>query len=316
MLETEQQNQNTPLDFSSEDESMKEVLDVASRVAPTDATVILLGESGTGKSVMARAIHENSSRSEMSFTTVHCPSLSKELLESTLFGHVKGSFTGATKDQWGCVASGDRGTLFLDEIGELPLEIQPKLLQLLQEKSYQRIGETKTRHADVRIISATNRDLEDEVKKGTFREDLYYRLNVISIQTPPLRDRPKDLLRIANSMLLHFSRQIGKGQGGLDASAIFAIQNHQWPGNLRELKNTLERAVILAKNPFITAIDLGLAEDSDAHSALYLTGDRPKLKELERRYIEQIINECDTLSEAAKILDIDSSTLYRKRQLM
>ncbi|MGB0993496.1 MAG: sigma-54-dependent transcriptional regulator [Akkermansiaceae bacterium] len=316
MLEFEQQANNVMLDFTSDDAVMKEVLDVAVRVAPTDATTLLLGESGTGKSVLASAIHENSSRSDMKITTVHCPSLSENLLESTLFGHVKGSFTGAVKDQWGCVASGDGGTLFLDEIGELPLDIQPKLLQLLQEKSYRRIGETKLRHADVRIISATNRDLEKEVAEGTFREDLYYRLNVITMHVPSLRERPMDLKRISESMLGHLARTMGKSVANFDASAQFAIQNHSWPGNIRELKNTIERAVILSSSDVITAKDLRLHDEDEQEGTKLIMEGKPTLAELGERYIEQTIRETRSLGEAAKILGVDPSTLYRKRKKM
>src|SRR5216684_8822443 len=194
-------------DLATCEPAMEKAFEVALKAAGTPATMLLLGESGTGKTVLARAIHANSPQREHAFVTVNCPSLSRELLESELFGHVKGSFTGAVADTLGKVAAADGGTLFLDEIGELPLEIQPKLLRLLQEKEYERLGETKTRRANVRLISATNRDLDKAVREGRFREDLFYRLNVISIHVPPLRERPADLENTAAAYLEFFARQ-------------------------------------------------------------------------------------------------------------
>ena len=196
--------------LAARDSAMQGVLDLARQTAASQASIILLGESGTGKSVLAREIHRQSPRANQPFVTVSAPSLSRELLESELFGHVKGAFTGAVADTQGKVAAASGGTLYLDELGELPLEIQPKLLRLLQEREYERVGETQTRRADVRIISSTNRDLGRAIKEGKFREDLYYRLNVVSLRLPPLRERPHDLERLASAHLRFFARQIGK----------------------------------------------------------------------------------------------------------
>jgi NtrC-family two-component system response regulator AlgB len=215
--DTKSQNPELLLDFASP--AMRAFIDVLFRAAKTPASIIITGESGTGKSVLARAIHEKSHLANRPFITVSCPSLSKELLESELFGHVKGAFTGAIKDHWGKVKAAAGGTLFLDEIGDLPLEIQPKLLRLLQEREYERLGENVTRQADLRIIAATNRDLKKRMAEGAFREDLYFRLNVISVEMPPLRARPDDLIRLATHYLKYFSAQCGRGQLGFSKSA-------------------------------------------------------------------------------------------------
>src|ERR1700751_937043 len=246
-LQQEIDQQNPSIDFSSEDPPMKSAIDILFRAAPTQAAMLLLGESGTGKSVFARAIHDRSEYREGPFITVSCPSLSKELLESELFGHVKGSFTGAVRDTWGKVAAAESGTLLLVEIGELPLEIQPKLLRLLQERQYERLGENRIRTTNTRIIAATNKDLKDCVRKGTFREDLYYRLDVISVVIPPLRERVEDLESLALGFLGFFGRQLGRNALSFSDSAMRRIRSYPWHGNIRELRNTIERAVILAQ---------------------------------------------------------------------
>ena len=231
-LESRLSTEELTIDLATTEPAMQRALDLAFKAAATPATILLLGESGTGKSVVARALHEHSPQKENAFVTVSCPSLSRELLESELFGHAKGAFTGAVSDKLGKVALANGGTLFLDEIGELPLEIQPKLLRLLQEKEYERVGEAKTRHAHVRVISATNRNLEKAVQEGRFREDLYYRLHVIAVQIPPLRERPGDLLKIAERYLQFFSRQCGKRLDGFSPEAQALLEQYTWPGNL------------------------------------------------------------------------------------
>ena len=218
---------------------MKRSIELARQVAPTDATVLIRGENGTGKGVVARAIHAWSERKEGPFFTISCPALSAQLLESELFGHVKGAFTGAVRDNPGRIAMSQGGTLFLDEIGDMPMSLQPKLLRFMQEKQYERVGDGVTRNADVRIISATNVDLQEAIRDGRFREDLLYRINVIQIDLPPLRQRPQDLQELALGMLAHFRR--GKTPMQFTPESLAALKSYDWPGNVRELRNAIER---------------------------------------------------------------------------
>ena len=234
------------------------------------------------------------------------------MLESELFGHVKGSFTGAVGDTFGKVAAADGGTLFLDEIGELPREIQPKLLRLLQEREYERVGEAKVRRANVRVIAATNRNLTEEVKNGRFREDLFYRLNVISLALPGLKDRPADLLRIADSYCVFFAAGLGKKTKGLSPSVREAFVRYGWPGNLRELRNVIERAVILAASDVIETVDLPEEFSHQMDSAVGV-GARVTLDQLETEHIRRILASSRNLDDAARTLGIDPATLYRKR---
>jgi len=298
-------------DLTSGSPSMQKVLDVAFRAADSDATVLLLGESGTGKSVLARAIHQRSPRRNGAFVTVSCPSLSRELLESELFGHVKGAFTGAHADTLGKVAAADGGTLFLDEIGELPMEIQAKLLRLLQEREYERVGETKPRRANVRVISATNRDLAQAVPSGRFREDLFYRLNVISLRLPALRARANDIEKLAQSHLAFLAAHAGKKILGFSPTALDAMRHYPWPGNLREMRNVIERAVILSRGEFIEPEDLA---DTLAPTCDIRLGGKSTLEEIEAEHIRRVLAGMRTLDEAAEILGIDPATLYRKRK--
>jgi NtrC-family two-component system response regulator AlgB len=302
-------------DFSSEDPAMVAVVSVVERAATSRATILILGENGTGKSALARHIHQRSQLAAGPFVTVSCPSLSRELLESELFGHVKGAFTGAMKDTWGKVEAARGGTLFLDEIGELPPELQPKLLRLLQERAYERVGETKTRLADVRVIAATNRDLTGAVKAGVFREDLFYRLNVINVTVPPLRARPRDLERHARDFLRFFAEESGGAARDFSPEAWAAVRSHPWPGNVRELRNSIERAVILARGD---AVDL---EDLPAELAAPAAGDTEvalgalvPLEAVEQVHVRLVTNRTATLEEAARVLGIDAATIYRKRK--
>lgn len=304
-------------DFSTP--KMKEVMDVLLRAAPTPASILILGESGTGKSVGARAIHQKSHLADKPFVTVNCPSLSKELLESELFGHVRGSFTGAIKDHWGKVKAADGGTLFLDEIGDLPLEIQPKLLRLLQEREYERLGENVTRQANVRVIAATNRDLKKRVAEGAFREDLFFRLNVITVDMPPLRALPEDMIRFAEYYAQHFAAQCGRKITGYSDDALASMRNYSWPGNLREMRNSIERAVILARGEQITSADLPAEmrlENTAAANPEAAVGAALTLEKLEELHIRKVLDRTPNLGEAAEILGIDQATLYRKRKKM
>jgi NtrC-family two-component system response regulator AlgB len=298
-------------DLMSNSPRMQKVIEVAYRAAESDATMVLLGESGTGKSVLAREIHRRSARAASPFVTVSCPSLSHQLLESELFGHAKGAFTGATTETWGKVAAADGGTLFLDEIGDLPIEIQSRLLRLLQEREYERVGETKSRRANVRVIAATNRNLLDSVAAGKFRQDLYYRLNVISISLPPLRERMNDLESLVNTHLALFAAQAARGRKSFSREALGQMRRYDWPGNLRELRNVVERAVILSSSDEIDLDDL--AETIVGRSEIRL-GAKISLTKVQDEHIRIVMEASKTLQEAAKVLEIDPTTLYRKRK--
>jgi NtrC-family two-component system response regulator AlgB len=300
-------------ELESQEPAVRKALEVAFRVAPTDATVLLRGESGTGKGVLARAIHARSKRAGRPFVTVHCPSLSAELLESDLFGHVKGAFTGAVQDKAGKVDAAEGGTLFLDEIGDLPPALQPKLLRLLQDRTYERVGEPTARTADVRIMAATNRDLEAEVRAGRFREDLFYRLNVIEVILPPLRSRPRDLIPLARHLLAFFARQSGKAVTGFSTEAAAAMKAYPWPGNVRELRNAVERGVILTTDGEVGLEHLPGQFTATTTSRVELGGP-VTLEELEAEHIRRVVASAPSLDDAARILGIDPSTLYRKRK--
>ena len=300
--------------LAAADSAMRNVLDLARKTATSHASIILLGESGTGKSLLARDIHQRSPRADRPFVTVSCPSLSRELLESELFGHAKGAFTSAVSETQGKVAAASGGTLYLDELGELPLEIQPKLLRLLQEHEYERVGETQTHRADVRIISSTNRDLVQAIREGKFREDLYYRLNVVALHLPPLRERPHDLERVAAAHLRFFARQSGKLITDFSPEAKAAMRCYSWPGNLRELRNAIERAVIFSPGPKVEISHLSeIIAKPQAGSAVEV-GATVSLAELTDEHIRRVMAKTLRLEDAAEILGIDLATLYRKRR--
>jgi NtrC-family two-component system response regulator AlgB len=300
-------------DLQTEEPAMQQALDLALKAAPSEATLLLRGESGTGKGVLARTIHAHSRRATGPFVTVHCPSLSVELLESELFGHVQGAFTGAVRDTVGKVAVAEGGTLFLDEVGDLPLALQPKLLRLLQEKRYERVGETQTKVCDVRILASTNRNLEAEAAAGRFREDLLYRLNVIEVTLPPLRQRRRDILPLAEHLLSFFARQTGKRVSHFTEEAREALLRYSWPGNVRELRNVVERAVILSSKEEVGLADLPSQVGSPIRPGIE-AGNFVTLEQLEAEHIRRVLAATATMEQAAEILGIDASTLYRKRK--
>ena len=312
-LENELARESSPVDLDSTEPATQRALHIAFKAAESDASILILGPSGTGKSVLARELHRRSPQKDAPFVTISCPSLSRELLESELFGHVKGSFTGAVADAFGKVAAAEGGTLFLDEIGELALEIQPKLLRLLQEREYERVGEARPRRASVRVIAATNRNLAEEVKAGRFREDLFYRLNVITVALPGLHERPGDLARLAENYRKFFAARLGKKITAFSPAALTAFAGYRWPGNLRELRNVIERATILASGETIELCDL--PEDFGAPADLNVAvGARVTLDALEAEHLRRIVASSRSLDDAARTLGIDPATLYRKRQ--
>lgn len=297
--------------LESQSAVMRRAVEMAHQVADSEATILMRGESGTGKGVLARAIHRWSARAEAAFSVVSCPALSPQLLESELFGHVKGAFTGAIRDNPGRIALSAGGTLFLDEIGDLPLNLQPKLLRFVQDRQYERVGDTLTRRADVRLITATNVDLQQAVAGGTFREDLLYRVNVIQIDLPPLRERVEDIMAMAEVFLASLLRR-GKSIKGFTDEARRALIGYRWPGNLRELRNVIERAAILCRGELIGIEQLpsGLAPTSGAAKG----GAMVSLEAIEEEHIRKVLNATRSLDEAAGILGIDVATLYRKRR--
>ncbi|HSY39134.1 MAG TPA: sigma-54 dependent transcriptional regulator [Polyangia bacterium] len=301
------------VEIASKSAAMHAVLDMAARVAATDAPVLITGENGTGKSILARAIHRQSPRAAAPFVVTNCPTLSEELLASELFGHVRGAFTGAVRDQAGRVEVAEGGTLFLDEIGEIPPALQSKLLRFLQEKDFERVGETRTRHGNVRIIAATNRDLEADVKAGRFREDLFYRLNVVEVRMPPLRERREDILPLARAFLSSFTRATRPMAPEISAAAAMALEQHDWPGNVRELRNTIERIAILWPTSVVEPEALPNRVPRAAQRRPTVGGDFT-VDDVEREHIQSVLERVPKVEDAAALLGIDASTLWRKRK--
>jgi DNA-binding NtrC family response regulator len=287
----------------------------AKKIAKSDSTVLIEGESGTGKELMARAIHYHSPRTDKPFVTINCAALPENLLESELFGHVKGSFTGAIKDKDGLIKAADSGTFFLDEVGVTSPAIQAKLLRVLEEKEFTPVGGTVPIKADVRLIAATNADLEQEVKLGNFRADLYYRLHVIPIRIPPLRERKDDIKLLSNYFIRKYCRKMQMEEKSITDDTMERLLSYKWPGNVRELENALEHAVLLSKNHQITPEDLPqkIKEGKEADLITEAHPSTPTLETIEKAYIYWVLNQTGwQKSKAASVLGIDSSTLYRK----
>jgi len=293
--------------FHGSSEVMIELMKTVSRVAATDANILILGENGTGKELIAREIHRQSERSNEVFVGVDVASLSETLFESEMFGHVKGAFTDARDDRMGRFESAQEGSLFLDEIGNIPLPIQSKLLQVIQNREVVRVGGHKPVKVDIRLITATNRALKQMVGEGSFREDLYYRLNTVTLEVPPLRDRPEDIPSLAGIFLEQYRQKYNKPEMKLDRSALKKLQLYPWPGNVRELKHSMERCIIMAEGSLIGPEDLNLYEqDTDQ-------GDSLKLDEVEKRTIARVLKKCGgNHTRAAQMLDISRTTLYAK----
>ena len=291
---------------------IQEAIDFAKKVAPTNASVLLLGETGTGKEVFAQAIHNGSQRMGKPFMALNCSAFGKELLESEIFGHKAGAFTGALKDKKGLIEEANTGTLFLDEIGEMHIDLQSKLLRVLETNEFIKVGDTKLTKVDVRIIAATNRDLQEELKTGRFREDLFYRINVFTITLPALRDRKKDIPVLANYFLQLFAQKTNKRFEGMSKDFIAHLQNHQWKGNIRELKNVIERAVILAEGFQLTADSLPVElQINDTHQQSGMSAF--ELSSVEKLHIQRVLNHTKgNKTEAARLLNIGLTTLYRK----
>jgi two-component system response regulator AtoC len=296
---------------------MRDLFALIKKVAASRSTILIQGKSGTGKELVAKAIHYNSPRRERPLVSVNCGAIPKDLLESELFGHVKGAFTGATGNKRGLFEEADGGSLFLDEIGDLSLDLQVKLLRVIQERELKRLGDTRTIHIDVRLIAATNRDLTQAVQEGLFREDLYYRLNVIPIVLPTLKDRAEDIPLLATHFLAKYARETDPPMEGIAKDAMRLLLAYDWPGNVRELENVIERAVLLGRGPQIVAEDLPESlrqrQEGGLQGAFKANGHQPTLEELERDYIAAILRQTQGHQmRAAHILGIDRRTLYRK----
>ncbi|HEX3776516.1 MAG TPA: sigma-54 dependent transcriptional regulator [Polyangiaceae bacterium] len=310
LAEVERQSKRSAVKSASP--AVLEAYTLAERVAVSDATVLLLGETGTGKSLLARHIHQRSQRAARPFVTVNCATISANLIENELFGHAKGAFTGADQPRAGYVEAAKNGSLFVDEVGDLGKETQGKFLRLLEEREYVRVGDTEPRRSDARIIAATHRDLKGAVQTGSFRDDLFYRLNVVTIQLPPLRKRREDIPALVQSFLKP-AAQTARALS-VSAEALAALTAYDWPGNIRELSNVLERAALLANGEVLTPDLLPEEVRVSARAVAPLADGDESLEAAERRHIAAVVARHPTLDTAAKALGIDPSTLYRKRE--
>jgi Nif-specific regulatory protein len=296
-----------------ESQRMRDVYQFIARVAPTSATVLILGESGTGKELAARAIHLNSPRKSKAFVAVNCAALTETLLESELFGHEKGAFTGAIAQKKGKLEVADGGTLFLDEVGEMPAILQAKLLRVLQEQEFERVGGTRTLHVDMRLIAATNKDLEEAIRQGAFRQDLYYRLNVVSLSMPPLRERREDIRLLASYFVQKYSDKCNRKVSGISSEARARLTNYDWPGNVRELENAIERAVVLGTTDLILPEDLPEAAlETAVPSSLGVGNYHEAVTEAKKQLILKAVEQAEgNYTEAAKLLGVHPNYLHR-----
>lgn len=297
--------------------AMLSVFKLSELVANSSSNVLITGESGSGKEMIARVIHSRGGRKSFPFVPLNCTAIPETLLESELFGYVKGSFTGATANKKGLFEEADGGTLFLDEIGDLGLLLQAKLLRVIQDKQIRAVGGMHLKLIDVRIIAATHRDLRTMVRQGDFREDLYYRLNVIPITVPPLRERKEDIPLLVKHFISKFSQQTGQAVKEVSPAAMSILMAHNWPGNVRELENVIERAIVLSHGEMTeNAVILDRMTEPEVSGERNLESDRPTLEKLEERYIKKVLNEVHhKIDDAAKVLGISRRTLYRKERL-
>jgi len=309
LLEQELVRKESPFEFVGTSRQLKDILALIRKVAPTDSPVFIQGESGTGKELVANTVWHYSKRKDTPFIALNCASLSESLIESEIFGHEKGAFTSAYQLKHGLVEVADTGTLFLDEIGEMPIGLQAKLLRFLDSGEFRRVGGNKALTVDVRLIAATNKDLVAMIKKGTFREDLYYRLNVINITLPPLRERKEDIAALARHFLQQYAKKLDKSITDLTSDALELLAGYHWPGNVRELENVVERAVILCESDLLGAEDLSVP----APAMIAELGTNPSLEEMEKNYILRVLRETNgNQSKASQLLGIDRKTLYLK----
>jgi two-component system response regulator AtoC len=309
LLEQELVRKESPFEFIGTSKQLRDILALIRKVAPTDSPVFIQGESGTGKELVANTVWHYSKRKDTPFIALNCASLSENLIESEIFGHEKGAFTSAYQLKHGLVEVADKGTLFLDEIGEMPIGLQAKLLRFLDSGEFRRVGGNKAMRVDVRLITATNKDLPEMIKAGTFREDLFYRLNVITVILPPLRERKEDIPELARYFLKKYSKKLSKTVKDFTGEALDLLAGYNWPGNVRELENVIERAVILCESDRIDAEDLSIPSAATVAEL----GTNPSLEEMEKNYILRVLKEANgNQSKASQLLGIDRKTLYLK----
>jgi DNA-binding NtrC family response regulator len=307
-----EERRRRPDPFLGDSAAIRQLARQAERIAASDHTVLLLGETGTGKGVLARWLHDHGPRSGEPFVALNCAAFTQELLESELFGHEKGAFTGAVAAKPGLFEVADRGTLFLDEIGDLALELQPKLLTALESGTFRRVGGVKDRRVDLRLIAATHHDLDERVEEGKLRADLYYRIHTVALRLSPLRERLEDLPTLARALLLDLSEDAGRPFLSLAPAAETRLAKHSWPGNIRELKNVLERAMLFADSQVLYPADLQFETATPTAASVAAIPERLSLEDLETVHIERVLGRSKTVSEAAGILGISRTTLYHK----